>query len=558
MVTEREKARLGQELYATASQFSSAFQNEVGVLSAIFSMVHEDIEDRLANGEWKDFQERWELWRSYAFNPYIITDFHIFRYEQTISPTLWMWNNQSFTRFEDPQLASIFNAAAMDRLNSRNFMDPVGLYGTHEAFVLPLDTQQQYWLAITIDTLVFNGILIPYLAERFLLGKDNYYYRVVDQHTEKVIYRSETNLDDHLFERLDLVYPLVRSDFHFELPTPQAGDATLLPPKGRSALNILKTRREILEAQIDPKLREATAPPLPPLSFSIDTNARWVLQAVHRSGSLTSAVRSGTILTMSLSSGILSLLGIALIVLAIAVRRTQNLANRQQEFIASVTHELKTPIAVIRSAADNLADGMVTSPERMPLYGRTIQKESYRLGDMIDRLLIYARIGDRKTASHETVDIVAVLTRILTHYQENLEKLAFRTEFHMPESCITRGDEAALEIVFGNLVANALKHAASGRFLGIQVRIIQTDRHEAVSITVRDKGPGIPRRERRLIFDAFYRGEKARQEQHSGSGLGLNLSRRIISAHGGTIKMEPFGDMGSSFIITLPMESRHE
>ncbi|NLJ09366.1 MAG: sensor histidine kinase, partial [Treponema sp.] len=108
-----------------------------------------------------------------------------------------------------------------------------------------------------------------------------------------------------------------------------------------------------------------------------------------------------------------------------------------------------------------------------------------------------------------------------------------------------------------NLVSNALKHAREGAFLGIDLR--QEQKKWAI-LAVRDHGPGIPRQERKQIFEAFYRGEQAKTKQVPGSGLGLNVVRRIIETHGGTVTCEALGDLGALFVIKLPLvkEVPHE
>jgi two-component system phosphate regulon sensor histidine kinase PhoR len=308
---------------------------------------------------------------------------------------------------------------------------------------------------------------------------------------------------------------------------------------------LLRIRRKIINTQPDPDRR---------LEFNRARleGARWVLEAVHRSGSLAAAVQAATVRNILVSFGILALLSTALVVLSIAVRRKEELTERRREFIASVTHELKTPVAVILSAVDNLAAGIIRDAAKTAAYGVAIRDQGRRLSDMIDRLLVYARIGDGRPRLEDSLSLREVCERVLQEYGGELAAAHFRLEAPFRQDARVRGDAAALELAFGNLVANALKHGREGGFLGLDLR---TEAGKWALVSFRDHGPGVKRQERKLIFEAFYRGERARSDQLPGSGLGLNLVRRIVAAHGGTVGYEALGDLGAQFIVRLPLEA---
>lgn len=134
--------------------------------------------------------------------------------------------------------------------------------------------------------------------------------------------------------------------------------------------------------------------------------------------------------------------------------------------------------------------------------------------------------------------------------------MEFRTEVVMPEEpAFIRGDRIALESVFQNLAQNVIRHAAAGKYLGIIISVEKPAKQATqrnVIVKFCDKGPGIPPREQKMIFEPFARGRRAVSNQIPGNGIGLNLVKRIIIMHGGIISLESKQDAGSTFTITLP------
>lgn len=557
-MAERERFRLRQGLFAAAGQLSSALENEIGVLPAVFGQGKEDVDASLESNDWSNFKKRWQIWKSYAIEPSFVAGFHIVRASQDGMPAeVRYWDGERFSADGTPGLAEALNEAIASLKRGRSFMEPANLDDGTEAFLLPADWRGKYWLAIRIDRKILIEQVIPLIAERYLFGKTDYIFRIVDEKDQSTIYVSDAAADLALFNHKDVSIPLVRSDFR--IARLEAGPPPRIPIESEPAFAIMKTRRNALDARQDPDRPSDDALPRPP-KFEEANEARWTLEAVHRAGSLASAIRTETVRSALISSSILVILAVVLAILAAAVRRTQELADRRREFIATVTHELKTPIAVIRSAAENLADGVVKDPQKTAKYGNVIRRESGKLTDMIDSLLVYSRVGDGAPGKKELVDIGSLALRAMESRQEELTAANFTLETDIPEGILVTGDPAALELVVGNLISNAVKHAGAGAFLGVRVTTEDVkngegkEPHQWAVLTVRDKGPGIPRKERRLVFDPFYRGKNARERQTPGSGLGLNLVSRIVAAHGGTVTLDTQVERGSTFIIRLPLE----
>lgn len=558
---ERERFRLTQGLFAAADQLSAALENEIGVLPAVFGHDWDDIEETIRRGDWDKFKKRWEIWRSYALDPSFVAGFHLVRAAVGGAPggTL-TWDGERFAADADGNVAEALLRAVRTREDGPSFMAPADLGDGTEAFLLPAGWGSSYWIAIRIDRKALTEGLIPILAERYLFARTDYYFRIIDEKEGRTVYRSDAAADDAFRDGTDVSIPLLRSDFRMvrgdEGPPPAKRsdeNAGAVPPNAR--------RRALENAgDVDRKSEAFRSPPPAPLRET--ASARWTLEALHKKGSLAAAVRMDTVRSGAISLSILLILAVVLFILAEAVRRTQELADRRREFIGTVTHELKTPIAVIRSAADNLADGVVKDLDKTARYGSVIKRESGKLADMIDSLLVYARVGDGAPRMRGSVDLGMIAQSALESRQEELEAEGFEIVVDIADGAQTavRGDPSALELVVGNLISNAAKHAKAGRFLKLAVGREAPEAGDKAApkgwavLTVQDRGPGIPRNERKLVFDPFYRGALARSKQTPGSGLGLNLVGRIVAAHGGRVEVDTQLERGSTFIIRIPLE----
>ncbi len=308
---------------------------------------------------------------------------------------------------------------------------------------------------------------------------------------------------------------------------------------------------------------------------------RWSLVATHRAGSLEAAVASVRTRNLMLSSSILLLLTLVVGLIVVSARRAQELARQQMEFVAAVSHELRTPVSVIGVAAGNLADGVVEDPQRVRKYGETIQGEARRLGETVERVLQLAGIAaGRAAAAPTTVHPSDLVMQSIAACQPEIEAAGATVETDIQDDLpLVQGDVAALRSAIQNLVSNAVKYGGDARWLRVRVsgdpkgsppqsvfglrhpRVASTivfrggnpsGLPSAVAFTVEDRGLGIPEAERSHIFEPFYRGHEAVARQIHGSGLGLNLVKRIAEAHGGTVTVASEAGKGSTFTLTLP------
>jgi signal transduction histidine kinase len=278
----------------------------------------------------------------------------------------------------------------------------------------------------------------------------------------------------------------------------------------------------------------------------------WLLIVRHRGGSLEEAVARVRRRNVAIGLGVLALLGTAGSVLAVSAQRAQDLARQQVEFVAGVTHELNTPLAALRSAGQNLADGIVTEPASVKRYGQLIEREGARLAALVAQALDFAGIasGSRAYAA-EPVALAPLVDDALGDLRLVLEQGGFTIEKELPADLPpVRGDAAALRRVVANLVANAAKFASAGRWIGIRAATGTTGRR--VLLRVEDRGPGIARDERERVFEPFYRGRARERNEAPGAGLGLSLVRHVVRAHGGEARVEAAAGGGAAVVLELP------
>lgn len=223
------------------------------------------------------------------------------------------------------------------------------------------------------------------------------------------------------------------------------------------------------------------------------------------------------------------------------------------EFVAGVSHELRTPLAVIRSAAQNLADGSVAGESQVRRYGGLIEAEGRRLEDLVENVLELAGVASQTRRSvRERVSAAGVVRSAIADNVAESRERGVDVETAVPEAEVfVLGDEGALRRGVANLVGNALKHGGDGNAVKVSIE----RRSGEVSITVSDRGPGIPPSEVPHLFDAFYRGRRARDGQVRGSGLGLSLVQQIAREHGGRVEVESQPGRGSRFSLVLPEAS---
>jgi signal transduction histidine kinase len=271
----------------------------------------------------------------------------------------------------------------------------------------------------------------------------------------------------------------------------------------------------------------------------------------YRDLTIAQDVRRWEMGTLALIGFIDLMLGAGLFLVYSNVQREAHLARLKSDFVANVSHELKTPLALIRLFAETLELGRVPGEDKARQYYRVINKESQRLTQLINNILDFSRIeAGRKEYRFAPTSVGRIVNEVLEAYRFPIEQqgfaLAVDVEEGLPE---VEADSEALGQALLNLVNNAIKYSREVKSLSLAVRR-EGDR---VVISVADRGIGVPKSEHRKIFEKFYRGEASLVHETKGSGLGLSLVEHIMEAHGGSVEVESAPGKGSTFSLVLPV-----
>lgn len=333
--------------------------------------------------------------------------------------------------------------------------------------------------------------------------------------------------------------------------------ATMAGDQDAMAITVLDERQTVVATSggdsAAAPLRERTFPLLffePALLSSLGPSRpairQWTARVQPAAGTTraTSALGAQMLLLASLA-GAASLVAVLLTVRAVITRA--ELAAMKSEFVAAVTHELKTPLALIKLVGDTLARGRYTSPETIRDYAAILSQEERRLSHLVNNLLTYSRLNEPASPfTFDAVDVADLIEDALEPFRPRLHDLGFALCVRVdPELPQVRADRAAMLQVFANVIDNAMKYSRDRRSLHIEACAIA----DRVRVTFADAGAGIPAEEVPRVFDRFYRGREARE---FGSGLGLAIVRRTVEQHHGAVAIESAVGAGTTLTIDLP------
>ncbi|MDZ7771232.1 MAG: HAMP domain-containing sensor histidine kinase [Balneolaceae bacterium] len=277
----------------------------------------------------------------------------------------------------------------------------------------------------------------------------------------------------------------------------------------------------------------------------------WALEVQVTNDAATAAANSSFIKNLVvLGVAVLLLLG-ALVFMFYTAQRERSLAQRQAGFLANVTHELKTPLAVMQAAGENLADGRVDDQNRLKSYGNHIYSEAIRLRKMIEKLLDVAKAdAGQALIEPKPVYLNDVLERYLKENEAYITGKGFQLttdiDAQVPMCMI---DTDSFETIVGNLLENALKYSNDEKELHISLH----HRDKNLIMKVQDSGVGIPKSAQKHVFDKFYRVEDAMTAQTKGHGLGLSIVKNLVELNGGDISVKSQQATGSTFTVRFPV-----
>ncbi len=233
------------------------------------------------------------------------------------------------------------------------------------------------------------------------------------------------------------------------------------------------------------------------------------------------------------------------------ITELRKLENLRREFVANVSHELKTPLTSIKGYAETLLDGAIDDPKHNRTFLKTIQEHSNNLGRLIDDVLDLSAIEAQRVAFRfESVDVKEVVERIAKALDPMAKGKKVSIVNGLPKALPkVKADREKLAQVIMNLVENAIKFNKPEGEVRLEVEVREKELH----LTVTDTGRGISAEDLPRVFERFYRGNKDRSHEIPGTGLGLAIVKHLVEAHQGIVTVQSIPGQGSTFRFSLPL-----
>lgn len=281
----------------------------------------------------------------------------------------------------------------------------------------------------------------------------------------------------------------------------------------------------------------------------------WGLRTSYGSQPIPEIVSASTRPQQALMIVLAVTMGLGVFLVAGAAAREVRVAELKSNFVASVSHDLKTPLALIQLFAETLELGRVRTPERAQEYYRIINGESKKLTRLIENILDFSRMEAglrpyRMEPSDLSESVKKVLSRMETQFEQGHFTVTTAIEADLPRIL---ADEGAAEQAIENLLANAMKYSGEAKTIDVEAR--RVNGHIVVSVS--DRGIGITRREQGRIFRKFYRVQTELSGGPQGTGLGLAIVDHTMRGHGGFVRVESEPERGSTFSLHFPIPSEN-
>lgn len=224
--------------------------------------------------------------------------------------------------------------------------------------------------------------------------------------------------------------------------------------------------------------------------------------------------------------------------------------SARRDFVANVSHELKTPVGGMALLAEALMES-VEDPEQVRYFGDRLHKESHRMSDMVNELISLSKLqGAESLPDMQQVSVDEVIAEAISRNQLAADNAGIELTTGATRGVSVNGDKSLLVTALSNLIGNAINYSPQSSPVSISQKIVDQD---LVLIRVTDRGIGISEEDQKRVFERFFRVDKARSRETGGTGLGLAIVKHVVANHGGNIKLWSRPGTGSTFTLELPI-----
>lgn len=570
-VSEAERDRMQKRVETDVARFSEDFNREMQAAYYNFQIDGEIWK----KGNWSEFNERYDFWKGRTPYPELIRDMYFFENQPGARPLKYDPVKRTFEAEDTtPELENL-----RARFTEESSFRPV--YDDAYAMVLPIYHGEKRiehivlkrankeispivqmpekfgWLVVLLDDTILKSRILPELAAKYFPEND-YKVAVLDRDEHTVFSTSDVTAVDAtaplfslspdnlmFFANRDALPRMAQEHKRGVVVTQRVESHTF----SRTETKDGKTGTFQIELQ---QPGEKARPRTTMVASTTESGAEpWRLRVQHVAGSIDTFVLNERNKSFMIGLGIYLLLVGGIVAILLSAFRSRAFAKRQIDFVSSVSHEFRTPLAVIYSAGENLADGIAKEDGQVSRYGELIKGEGKKLSGMVEQILEFAGAssGMRKYGLSET-DVSDVVDDALNACEPLTESHGFKVETEI-QSDLPKilADRSALSSAIQNLIANSVKYSNGSKW----IKISASNGSGWIRIAVEDKGLGISSDELRRIFEPFYRAKEVVDAQISGNGLGLSLVRKIAEAHGGKVSVDSHPGSGSKFTIEIPV-----
>ncbi len=235
-------------------------------------------------------------------------------------------------------------------------------------------------------------------------------------------------------------------------------------------------------------------------------------------------------------------------------RQLQKNDHMRRQLFANIAHELRTPLAILQGNLEGMIDDVIPCDKKMLL---SMEDETLRLSRLVQDLrdLSLAEVNELVLHKQNT-DMNTLLRRAVSMMEPLLDEKSLHLTLHLEEPLpLASMDPDRMNQVIYNILNNAIRYIPDGSSIAIYTKVVTLNQKRYIKTIISDTGPGISKEDLKQIFQYFYRGEKSRNRQSGGSGIGLALARQFVISHGGTIEAFSTEGKGTSFVFHMPIDS---